>query len=271
MAEIPPLTEVETDNAIKDLVVKNYPTVLRNDQDKQIPGQQFPLLSFFYFDEPKTGSNGEKVFGMFKIRGSYSTEVEADAGARKIIKEVDSKNKIYFGRQGSWMPLAKTGYVESAEVVDGDGKTYIEGVGFGDEQAKKIEFEQQQFIREIKEKERKLREEDLLDVEGLHGFCTKMNIFFLLHEEIVLREKTIQKMKAKEEKNLRLLSKILEEKPEFKEHWLEYYNKVRKEQGHPPCVPRNSYLEELWKFGEDHKDELKNKSIKDLENDLARC
>lgn len=101
------LTEQEVNNAIVELnntsFIKKFPRVDRTYADPPIPMQNIALISFTPAKGARPNENG--VFGFAKIRGNYSSPMEADQRAEYIIRNVDSYHQIYHAYVGRPFPI----------------------------------------------------------------------------------------------------------------------------------------------------------------------
>lgn len=102
------LTESEVQEAKKELVNSKFinfkfPKVTRLDVDPQVSNQNYFVSSFI----PSKGAVPDKdgIFGLFKMRGAFSHEYEAQAHCENIIAKIDSNNELTIGYPGKWFPI----------------------------------------------------------------------------------------------------------------------------------------------------------------------
>ena len=236
----PPLTNTEAVEAIKALnntdFVRKFPSVDRTYADPAIPMQNIALLSFV----PAKGAtpNEQGVFGFAKVRGSYSTPIEAEQRAEYLIRNVDSYHQLYHLYVGRPFPITFSSKY-SAETSEIDiRKETTKAVS---DNIKEVKDKEQKTIREMKEREEmmlaeseKARNDDGVsspDVDPYEEYITlsvkkaQLSWTFLEHlkkltevREIIVR--TRQK-----------LSNLDKENPEFKEKYFEKYMDARKKSG----------------------------------------
>jgi hypothetical protein len=114
----PKLTETEVSSAVSTLSQKAYlekfPQFDRVYCDPPMAMQQFGLISFVPSRGATPDSNG--IFGFAKLRGNFSTILESDERAEKIIRDVDSYNSIKHCVVGRPFPLTTS--EDFSEVVN---------------------------------------------------------------------------------------------------------------------------------------------------------
>jgi hypothetical protein len=156
-SRVDPLTSTETEIAAKVLIEDNTATFARVERrfcDPDIPGQKFSLHSFIPSKGAKPDSLG--IYGMIKIRGTYSSIEEAADKAEELVKNHDSYHKIYTGFVGKPMPITESSDF-SAKVDEIDIQKEISTTVREDIKAKRA-FEKKQ-VDEIREREKSLKEE----------------------------------------------------------------------------------------------------------------
>jgi hypothetical protein len=137
----PPLSDTETDRAMEELnktsyIALDFPRRDKTFVDPSIVNQVYSLFSFVPSKEAKPDKNG--VYGYGKIRGCFSTDIEANQRAEFIIRNVDSYHPIYHGFVGRPFPItASSDY--SAEVNEIDIKKQMTDSISADVKAKKLE------------------------------------------------------------------------------------------------------------------------------------
>lgn len=154
----PPLTDKQTKDAVNELnntdFVSKFPRVDRTYADPPPPLQRFGLVSFI----PAKGStpNENGVYGYAKLRGNYDSEVEANQRSEFLIRNVDSYHQIFHTYVGRPFPLTLSSRY-SADVKEIDiRKDMAESIST---QVKAKKQEEQETIREIKEREEALLQE----------------------------------------------------------------------------------------------------------------
>ena len=116
----PDLAEEQVTAAIQELNNTNFtnkfPKVDRTYADPVIHGQHIGLLSFVPAKGATPNENG--VFGFGKLRGNFSTEIEANQHAEHLIRKVDSYHQIYHAFVGRPFPITFSSKysAETAEV-----------------------------------------------------------------------------------------------------------------------------------------------------------
>jgi hypothetical protein len=153
---MPPLTTEETVRALNELSISmpSYPSLDRLYADPPIPGQKFALFSFVPSKGATPDANG--VYGMAKIRGSYDNNMELEQREDMLIRNVDSYHKIYRTFVGKPFPITiDPKYSHEVKEIDIRNKT-TEVISQSIKQQKASE---QAEIKEIKEREEKLKED----------------------------------------------------------------------------------------------------------------
>lgn len=158
-----PLTQDETVVAMEEL---NNPSFIslkfaKSDRcfsDPPIRGQEISLHSFV----PAIGATPDKdgVFGMVKIRGTFSSEKDANERAEFLIRNADSYHTIYHSYVGKPFPLTvSSDYSQHVEEVDIKRKI-SETIS---QDVKKKRDKEKQEIDETKAREKLLLEESSPD------------------------------------------------------------------------------------------------------------
>lgn len=114
------LTEEEHKAAVNELVdrtfVDKFPRTEKFYADKPLPNQTFGLISFTPSRGAQPDSDG--VYGICKIRGTFSNQMEADNWADHLIRS-DSYHPIYYTYVGKPFPLSKNGkYISETKEID---------------------------------------------------------------------------------------------------------------------------------------------------------
>ena len=153
----PPLSDVDADNAVADLVVSpiaNYPKLERMYADPLLINQKISLVSFIPSKTAKPDKDG--IYGMIKVRGTFATEDEANARAEYLIKNVDSYHKIYHTFTGRPFPATCSSKFSHA-TTEIDIRNKIRNIVSDD--VKKQKDDENKVINEIKDREKLLLEE----------------------------------------------------------------------------------------------------------------
>jgi hypothetical protein len=233
----PPLTDSQTEEAMKELnitsFVDKFPKCDRTYADPQIPMQNYSLFSFIPAKGAVPNSNG--VFGFGKIRGNFSTEIEANQRSEYLIKNVDSYHQIFHCYVGRPFPLTNSSNY-SQEVTEIDLKKEMSQVISQDIQDKKRK--EQKDIEEIKQKEQELlkmskqnQENPDAPVDPYENYITlrvkkaQLTWAYLEHTK-KLQEVKDALIKAREE-----ISELDKEHTEYSEKYFEKYMTARRESG----------------------------------------
>jgi len=230
----PPLSDVDADNAVKDLVVPpiaNYPKLERMYADPVLMNQKFTLVSFIPSKTAKPDKDG--IYGMIKVRGTFATEDEANARAEYLIKNVDSYNKIYHTFTGRPFPATSSSKFSHA-TTEIDIRNKIRNIV--SDNVKKQKDDENQVIDEIKDREKLLLEEskrnqnnepeDPIETYTMHK---------VKYAQLVWTYKETQK-KMEEYKKIIIKTREQVEKtesdnPDFEEKYMEKYTKAREDAG----------------------------------------
>ena len=225
------LSEDEVNVAIQTLnntsFTEKFPRVDRTYADPPVPMQNIGLISFIPAKGATPNKNG--IYGFAKIRGSYSTEIEANQRAEFLIRNVDSYHQVYHAYVGRPFPLTESSdYSATTSEVDIRRDT-AESVSSN---IKDKKMDEQRTVDEIKQ-----REEDLLS-------ASRNDTVDPYEEYITLRVKKAQlswtylehQKKLEEVKNIIVktrtqISELEETNPEFVNSYYEKYMKARRDAG----------------------------------------
>lgn len=228
-----PLTEDEVTNAMKALnntsFTAKFPKVERTYADPPVPLQNIGLISFTPAKGAKPNENG--VFGFAKLRGNFSTELEANQRAEYLIRNADSYHNIFHTYVGRPFPITSSSRY-SAETAEVDiRKEMTTSVSSNIKEKKDLE---QQTVNEIKAREEALLAESKADPKDADPY----------DEYITLRVKKAQltwtylehTKKLQEVKNIILstrarLQELDDSNSEFKEKYYAKYMKAREDAG----------------------------------------
>ena len=154
---VDPLNKEELEIA-KEILIENrleeFSRIERRFCDPGIPGQKYSLHSFIPSKTAVPDENG--IFGMLKIRGTYSTIEETLEKSEDLIKNHDSYHKIYTGFVGKPMPVTESSKF-SFKINEIDIQKEISKTIRNDIKAKR-EIEKRE-VDEIRGRERLLKEE----------------------------------------------------------------------------------------------------------------
>jgi hypothetical protein len=227
----PPLTNQEAVDALKDLNITSFtdkfPKVDRTYADPAIAMQNIGLISFVPAKGATANENG--VFGFAKLRGNFSTDIEANQRAEYLIRNVDSYHQIYHTYVGRPFPITVSSSY-SAETAEVDirketTKTISSSI-------KNKKEEEQQQIREIKDREEKLLEESKRESsDPYEDYITlrvkKAQLSFTYLEHL----KKTEEIKGIIMKTRKEVMELDDEFPEFKNTYYEKYMSARQEAG----------------------------------------
>jgi hypothetical protein len=235
-----PLTDQEVVEAMKELnntaFVKKFPSVDRTYADPPIPMQNIALLSFTPAKGAKPNENG--VFGFAKVRGSYSTPIEADERAEFLIRNVDSYHQLYHLYVGRPFPITSSSKY-SAETTEVDiRKETTKAIS---ENIKQEKNKEQKTVTDMKEREEamlaesdKARKDDGIgdpDVDPYENYITlsvkKAQLSWTFLEHL----KKLEEVRDIILKTRANLEKLDIEHPEFKNKYFEKYMDARKKSG----------------------------------------
>lgn len=237
----PVLNNQEAQSAMEELnntsFVDKFPRVDRVYADPPLAMQNIGLISF----TPAKGAqpNDKGVYGFAKLRGNFSTQMEADQRAEFLIRNADSYHQIYHTYVGRPFPITFSSQY-SAETKEVDiRKETTQAISTTIKQQKDSEQKQ---VREMKEREQELlaeskraREDDLksepepadpydnyitLNVKKAQLSWTFLEHLRKLHEVRSIILKTREEIKTLDEKH-----------PEFKDNYFEKYMTARKNAG----------------------------------------
>jgi len=244
-----PDTDADRDKLSKEFLViakadllqnkaKKYPRSTAHNVDPEIPQQSYTLISLL----PSKGATPDKdgCFGLIKVRGTFSTEAEAEKRGEFLIKDHDSMNDIDIIRTGTWVPFFTKDDRYAASVREIDTRKKVAETHKDGMKAKREEEEKNK--REIGEQRERLqdpthsaeKEED--DPESITYFIKikqkRANALVLIEdaETAIEKAKTISKSCDEE------LETILAKHPNFKDEYLAIYNAANAKVGISPEI-----------------------------------
>jgi len=227
----PVLPEEHVNNAMAALnntvFVDKFPRVDRTYADPPPPMQAIGLVSFTPAKGATPNANG--VYGFAKLRGNYSSEIEANQRAEFLIRNVDSYHQIYQCYVGRPFPMTESSDY-SAETTEIDiRKQTAESVSTNIKQKKKGE---QQVMNEIKERETKLVEESKLDEADPYETYISLNVKKAhLTWTWLEYQKKMETIKENIIKSREDIASLNDEYPDFKDTYYEKYMEARRESG----------------------------------------
>ena len=227
--------------AVVEGQVFEYPQIVRVMADPIIPLQQYCLISFNLFKEPRMFRE-KPIYGFVKFRGAYPDDNKARFESYKIAREVDSKFFIGIGPTGTWLPIT-----ESTSVVKEiyDVKEHDEQKQLRTEAIKEKEADQKRMAAEIRDAEEALKNEgDIYDrPESLDFYAMKRVTEMRLKETIDAAQRKVDEYYDSLIKTHMILRMIEDNHPEYHDEWLECYNEKRLKTSLPPCIPGEKTFE----------------------------
>lgn len=228
---VAPLNDEQASAAFQTLnntaFIDKFPKVDRTYADPIIPMQYIGLVSFTPAKGATPNENG--VFGFAKLRGNFSTEIEASQRAEFLIRNVDSYHQIYHTYVGRPFPITSSSKY-SAETSEIDIRKETTQSISTDVKNKKEDEERE--IREIKQREEKLIEESKREeVDPYDEYITlrvklaQLSWTYLEHQRKMAEVKDIVIKTRKEIKDLD------DTHPTFQNSYYEKYMKARRDAG----------------------------------------
>lgn len=222
--------------------LKSYPKVVRTNADPPVSGQNLGCVSYMLFKEPQKTKSGKTVVGFFKLRGNWVDKSQAENHSVKIIREVDSKFPIKIAPIGLWVPITEDSDLEQEvrEVNTGpDGE-------LEDKALQEKRDEQKRIMREVKEREEQFKNEgDIYDDPlSLDFYAMKRVTNNRLNEMLEIKRRNLESLEQKAVITRKILKRIEQEKPEYKDQWIDRYNEKRHEGGIPDYRPSEKEFEE---------------------------
>ena len=229
-----PLTEEEVTSAMSSIfntsLTDKFPRVERQFADPPIHQQTFGLISFV----PSKGATPDKdgVYGFAKIRGNYATQIEASERSEFIIRNVDSYHEIYQAYVGRPFPITiHPKYCSNVCEVDIKKKA-TEVIS---EDVKTKRDKEKKDIEDIKERERKLLEENKPDY--VPDPYEKYTVLKVKKAQLVWGySQTMKKLEEMKKTIIKTREEILvmdSENPEYAKEYIEKYLKARRDAGIP--------------------------------------
>lgn len=241
----PPIQGIEAKNAVNDLMVSasNYPKIVRSQQDVPIPQQDYGLISWNLFKEPKTLPGGKNVYGFFKLRGNYPDVNMCKNRSAEIIRNQDSKNKILILPVGQWLPITEDEATvkENIEVDSSQSADPMKEAAI-----KTREDEEKRIMRELKEREEEVKNAKDLndDPEHIDFYTMKRVTWSSLVTERDAMKKKLENIDKKIVIVRRLLYGLEKKFPEYSKLWIDVYNQERRKSGIPDLIPNAHHEKE---------------------------
>jgi len=227
----PSLTDNQTDEAMKVLnntdFTDKFPRVDKCYADPIIPMQIYGLISFTPAKGASPNENG--VYGFAKLRGNYATQIEANERAEYLIKNIDSYHTIYHTYCGRPFPMTISSKY-SAETSEVDiRKQTTESVS---QNIKEKRTDEQQAMKEIKEREEKLLEESKKEeIDTYDDYITQRVKLAQLSFTYLEHQKKMVEVKDIIIKTRKIVKELDEEFPEYQNSYYDKYMQARKDAG----------------------------------------
>ena len=198
--------------------------------DPPIPGQSFAIISFI--PSPTAVPDSEGCFGVFKVRGSFGSQLEAEQYAQVLLRKTDSLSTydiIYVGHDA---PLMADPTVYTKETTEVDLQANMDMITKGFMKTKKNEEKREkQLVEERhhkllgkKDKPEEVLEEDTeTDLERYTRLRTKRAYAQMRMDESMKHFKDAEK--ALEDANKEIAVED-EKHPNYKTEFLDKYDKA---------------------------------------------
>jgi hypothetical protein len=228
---VPVLTEEQTNDAVKVLnntfFIDKFPRVDRTYADPLLAMQIYGLISFTPAKGATPNENG--VFGFAKLRGNFSTEIEANERAEFLIKNVDSYHQIYHTYVGRPFPITNSSKY-SAETSEIDiRKETTQSIS---QNIKEKKMDEQKVIAEIKERQEKLLEESKREeIDTYEDYITQRVKLAQLSFTFLEHQKKMAEVKDIIIKTRKVVKELDEEFPSYKDTYYDKYMKARQDAG----------------------------------------
>lgn len=234
---VPPLNDEQAKNAFNELnntaFVAKFPRIDRTYADPPPPLQRYGLISFIPAKGATPNQNG--VYGYAKLRGNYETEIEANNRSEFLIRNVDSYHQIFHTYVGRPFPLTLSSKY-SADVSEIDiRKDMAESIST---QIKNKKQEEQNVMREIKEREEALLKESQEAQKGKSAYEDPYETYITMRVKKAQLLWTYLEHKKKMAEVLDVLVETVHRIEEldkvdetFKDKYLDKYKKAREAAG----------------------------------------
>ena len=237
---VPSLENNELESAMKELnnthFINKFTKADRAYADPSVPMQNIGLFSFTPAKGATPNENG--VYGFAKLRGNYSSEIEANERAEFLIKNVDSYHQVYHTYVGRPFPVtfssdysAETKKIDIQKQITKDVSNNI----------KEQKMKEQQTVSDIKNREeellaesKKAKEDDFSkppEVDPYEDYITqsvkKAQLTWTFLEHI----KKLQEVRDIILKTRDKLTELDNKYPDFKGKYFQKYQDARKSAG----------------------------------------
>jgi len=260
----PPLTDAETKQVL-DIGYINIKNLCheRKYADPRVPGQVYSLHSFV----PSAGASPDEdgIYGMIKIRGTFSTPEEANEKAEDLIRNHDSYHKIYHGWVGKPLPLTvKSDFSANIEEIDIQQK--VSKIVRADIKDKRQQEKQQ--VKEIRERERNLKE--AVEQEATDPYekytCLRVKKAQVIWGYMEHRKK-LGEMEEVFEKTLAEVKEMDDEDADYAVRYYDRYMEARRSAGIPDDKNDQSFMKYLNTDVVDLEAYAKEQDVLAIEND----
>lgn len=235
------LTNIEVQNGMDELnnksFVEKFPRVDRVYADPAVSLQHIGLLSFTPAKGASPNKNG--VYGFAKLRGNYSTHIEADQRAEYLIRNADSYHQIYHTYVGRPFPITFSSQY-SAETAEIDIRK--ETTGAISASIRNMKESEQKEIKDIKDRQEKLLTESTKAKEDdgsgeppeqdpYEDYITqnvkKAQLSWLFAEHLTKLQEVRDIILSTREK----IKEMDDEHPEFRDQYFDKYMEARRSSG----------------------------------------
>jgi len=233
----PSLTEEQLKVAKSDLLKKDfikleYPRKMKFGIDPQIPTQRYALFSFIPAKGASPDSQG--CYGALKLRGNFTSEMEADKWCDKLMRDYDSYSEIDMTYVGMYVPLMNNNEMYTRTTREIDIKKTVDDTVKSAANEKRLKEEQE--LKDIHERQNKLlnasteeqKEKSYTDLEYYIELRVKKASALATIDDCQKREKEAQGVADATDPEIQ---KLEEQFPEYKEKYLEQYKNALKTVG----------------------------------------
>ena len=216
---------------VKDAFVKfRFPRILKSRIDPPLNGQQYSLHSFI----PAPGASPDKdgVYGIFKNRGNFNSEQEANERCELLIRTIDSVNEIFIGYTSKEFPLTlNSNWCSETKEIDVKNKLdevarlkYKEQREKDQKDMEEIETRQKKLLSDNKE----LKQESKDDLDYYIMLRVKYANLKLSKEDLETKIKNVSELLENSKKEIK---EMTEKYPEYKEKYMAKYQNALSSSG----------------------------------------
>ncbi len=231
-------TTVESIEKEEEVIISKYNRERKTRADPEVLGQTIGLISFIPSKEAKPDNEGS--FGVMKLRGNFSSALEAEKWCEMLIRDYDSysvNQMVFVGRE---YPLMNNNSVYSSQHKDEDlkdiiskvVKVYLKDIADKREKEEKDMLERQSKLSLNKEQKRinTDKEEDKTTIE----YYTLLNVkkAYNLHQ-LNESELTMEKSRIVIENTDKEIRQLEEDFKDFKKEYLDRFIEAVKKAGNP--------------------------------------